>query len=405
MNRRDILKLGTLSLFNTQLVHATEKQNTDNAVIWIWLGGGISHIDFTHPVPKAPVEYRNINGIISTKGNYQLGADWINLAKIGDKLTPVVNFSHRDGNHYTATHWVMTGFNGTAIPENGPQKEPSYGSVISAVYGPNNSKNGISTYVKTSKIAHDDAAWLGSTHVGFETNEQGINNLKLSIDKNRFMKRNEMVDIIDSKDSLMQREHSKLRKQAVQVILGDAASAFDVKKADAQSITLYNADKNEFGKNLLVARRVIEAGSKFVTVSHGGWDMHQDISEGMKNRSMEVDKYIATLITDLENRGMLKSTLVVIASEFGRTPKINKDGGRDHHSQLISLMLAGGNFIHGSKIGEYDINGFAPTSNSNNPFNLTATILQHFNIDKHIKFIDNVNRPRYILEGDVKSIL
>lgn len=403
MNRRDLLKVGALSILGPQILNAAEKQN--NAVIWIWLGGGISHIDFTHPVPRAPNEYRNINGIVKTTGDYSLGGDWTNLAKIGHKLTPVVNFAHRDGNHYTATHWMMTGWNGTGIPENGAQKDPSYGSIISAVYGANDSKNGISTYVKTSKIAHDDAAWLGATHVGFETSQEGINNLRLNIDRERFLRRNAMADAIDSKDSLAQREHFKLRKQAVQVILGDAAAAFDIKKADAKSIQLYNADKSEFGKNLLVARRVIEAGTKFVTVSHGGWDMHQDISDGMKARSIEVDNLIATLINDLEDRGMLNSTLVVIASEFGRTPKINIAGGRDHHSQLVSLVFAGGNFNHGHKIGEYDINGFAPISNSYNPFNVTATILKHFNINQNIKFIDNLNRPRYVVEGEFKSIL
>ncbi len=405
MNRRSFIKFGTLGLTTTmlpELAAAAEREN--KAVIWIWLGGGISHIDFTHPIPNAPVEFREVNGSIQTAGSYRLGADFPNLAKIGDKLSPVVSFGHRDANHYTATHWVMTGAIGTTIPENGPQKEPCYGSVISSLYGAN-AENGISTYVKTSKIPHDDAVWLGATHMGFECSKEGIDNLRLNIPKDRFARRREMVGIIDRSGDYLYDEHVKLRNQASQVILGEAGNAFDITKANPKDIDLYQAKKNKFGEHLLTARRVIEAGTKFVTVTHGGWDMHSDISVGMKARASKIDGPISVLIQDLEQRGLLKSTLVVIASEFGRTSKVNATAGRDHAQVLIPLVFAGGDFNHGNTIGAYDERAMAPTSTPYTPFDLTATIFKHFDLDVKHKFIDNLNRPRYLVEGEPRVML
>lgn len=405
MNRRSFIKFGTLGVTSTmipQLAAAAEREN--KALIWIWLGGGISHIDFTHPIPNAPVEFREVNGSIATKGSYRLGADFPNLAKIGDKLSPVVAFNHRDGNHYTATHWLMTGALGTTIPENGPQKEPSYGSVISSLYGAN-AANGISTYVKTARIAHDDAVWLGATHMGFECSKEGIDNLRLNIPKDRFARRTDMVKIIDRSGDYLYDEHAKLRNQATQVILGEAGNAFDIAKANSKDIELYQVKTNKFGEHLLTARRVVEAGTRFVTVTHGGWDMHQGISMAMKARTAEIDSLIALLIQDLEEHGLLKSTMIVIASEFGRTPKINRDSGRDHFPNLISLMLAGGKYNHGNAIGKYDDKAVEPITTPFSPYDLTATIFDHFGLDIKHKFIDNVNRPRYLTEGDVKVIL
>ena len=403
MKRRSVLQLGavgSVSLLGTELAAKAEREN--KALIWVWLGGGISHIEFTHPLKSAPQEFRSVNGVISA-GEYEIGADFPEIAKVGNLFTPVRSFGHRDANHYTATHWVMTGYNGTAIPENGPQKEPSYGSLISFMSGAN-ADNGMSTYVKTGRIAHDDAAWIGSTHMGFETNKEGINNLRLNIDKGRFLRRNQMVDTIDKRGDYLYTEQTKLRQQAVQVILGQAAEAFDV-DTDVAGNKLYRTDKSPFCKNLLMARRVIEAGAKFVTVTHDGWDMHSDISAGFKSRAADLDFGLATLVQDLKDRGMLDDTLIVVASEFGRTSKINLSSGRDHQNSLVSLMFAGGNYSHGNAIGTYDEKAIGATSNMFSPFNVTATIFNHFNYDVHHKFIDNIQRPRYIVEGDVKSIL
>jgi hypothetical protein len=297
----------------------------------------------------------------------------------------------------------MTGYNGTAIPENGPQKEPSYGSLISFMAGAN-ADNGMSTYVKTGKIAHDDAAWIGATHMGFETNKEGISNLRLNIDKGRFLRRNQMVDIIDKRGDYLYAEQTKLRKQAVEVVLGQAAEAFDV-DTDVAGNKLYRADKSQFCKNLLMARRVIEAGAKFVTVTHDGWDMHSDISDGFKNRAADLDFGLATLVQDLKDRGMLDDTLIIVASEFGRTPKLNQTFGRDHFQKIISLMFAGGNYTHGRALGTYNHNASEITSDEYNPFDVTRTIFHHFGMDVHNKFIDNLNRPRYIVEGEPRLIL
>ena len=162
---------------------------------------------------------------------------------------------------------------------------------------------------------------------------------------------------------------------------------------------------SRFGQNLLLARRVIEAGTKFVTVTNDGWDMHGDIAPGMANRVPELDYCLTQFILDLQSRGLLERTLIVVASEFGRTSKINMTAGRDHQNSLISLLFAGGNYSHGSRIGSYDDKALSSTSNLYNPFDLTATIFDHFNLDIKHKFVDNIQRPRYITEGETRVIL
>jgi uncharacterized protein (DUF1501 family) len=184
--------------------------------------------------------------------------------------------------------------------------------------------------------------------------------------------------------------------------LGKVAEAFDIKKEHPAMLDSYGKG---VGEQLLLARRLVEAGTKFVTIQYGGWDMHGNISQALKGRVPPIDKALSAFINDIYTKGMNKDVLLVVTGEFGRTYKINGNGGRDHWPRLSPLMLAGGDFPTGRFIGESTSKAEEPKTNSVNPQNVTATLLKHFGIDQHTQRLDMSGRPRYFIETSTESIL
>ena len=153
------------------------------------------------------------------------------------------------------------------------------------------------------------------------------------------------------------------------------------------------------GEQLLLARRLCEKGCGLVTVSYGGWDMHGGIVQGLKTRARPVDQGVSALISDLHERGMSDDVLVVVTGEFGRTPKINSKGGRDHWGKLCTLALAGGGLKMGQVIGESSPKVEVPASNPIGPQDLLATVLHMYGFDHKMQFTDNQGRPTYLVEN------
>lgn len=405
LSRRTFLQAGALtagSLFLPESILGQEKK--DKACILVWLGGGISATEFINPIPGAPVEFRSVTGAIDTKTGWQIGGSFTNLAQISDKFTAVRTFNHKDGNHSSATHWVLTGHPNLSGGEGSPQKEPSIGSIVSKIFGENNSE-GVPSYVKVQQIQYDDAAWLGSRHTGFDNDEQGIKNLMLNVPEQQFKRRLDIANLIEknSANQGMMKDWSELRETAAKVVVGDAGKAFNLKLENSPWVQKYDIEKSQLGKSLLLSRRLVEAGTRFVTVHHGGWDMHNDIAQAFPTRAAELDLQLTNLVLDLESKGMLESTMVVVASEFSRTPKININAGRDHWPLLNSLLLFGGGY-GGQLIGTTDSTASSPTSTPFTPKDLVYTILNHFDVRKGDKTIDNLQRPRYFIEDDARLI-
>ena len=186
------------------------------------------------------------------------------------------------------------------------------------------------------------------------------------------------------------------------MLLGNIASAFDVKKEDPKNLEKYGSG---IGEQLLLARRLAERGTKFVTIQYGGWDMHSNISNSLKGRVPPVDKALTALIKDIHDKGLNKDIMVVVTGEFGRTYKINANAGRDHWPRLSPLMISGGDFLTGYALGESTSKAEEPKTDPHNPQNLTATLLKHFGIDQHTQRLDMAGRPRYFLDVGTKSIL
>ena len=398
MERRTFLKsvaLGTGALYCAPSLAA---EKNEKSVITIHLQGGVSAVETINPIPLATSEFRSTRGFINTNAGYQLGGDFKELAKIGDKLSVVRSMRFRDANHQTATLGYMTSH--FHVP--GSQKEPSAGSLVLKQYHPNNPKSGMPNYVKLRNVEGDDSAWLGIKYNGYDADSEGIKNMKLNVSKNQFDRRLKIMKMIDGQNILpgLGENWTDLKDMAVNIINGSAAEAFDLTN---ETNNLY--PKTRFGQDLLLARRLVERGSKFISLnSNSGWDFHAGISAGFDRAAPELDLGVAILIKDLEQRGLLDKTLVVVWSEFSRT-KLNNQGGRDHNPGTNTLIFAGGGYNHGRVIGSTDKNGLVSEDNVLSPSDLFWTIGEHMDLDKRLTIKDSVNRPRHIFKDEAKNIL
>ena len=200
-NRRDFMKVGGISAALSSVgltdANAANLPTGEKSVVWLWLGGGATHIETFDPKPSAPVGVRSTNGAIMTKGDFVLGGNFLKLAARGDKISVVRSFAHRNSSHRTGTHWVMTGHNS---PDNTPQsmqKEPSYGSIMSSMYGANHPLSGMPTYVKINGITYDGPAWLGGQYKPYEASGEGVENLKTRVENNSFLQRRDLFSGLD----------------------------------------------------------------------------------------------------------------------------------------------------------------------------------------------------------------
>lgn len=407
MNRRHFLQASAgLAMLPYGNVAFSAEQDEDKACIFVHLGGGITQIEFLNPIPNATDEYKSVTGNVAAKGGYLLGGHFKELAAIGDKLSVVRSFHHRDANHQSATMWVNT--SEFHIPNQG-QKWPSYGSVIAHQFEPNNGKNGIPHYVKSRQIQGDDGAWLGARFNGYDADAEGVANLKPRTEMGRFQNRLKMMEKLDDQSRFnkngMSQSWGILKKQASQIVQGTASQAFDLSLEPEAGRQLYDADKNTLGKDFLLARRLVEAGTKFVTVTTGGWDMHSNIEAGMNSRAPQLDKYLAVLIKDLEDRGLSDKVMVVVTSEFARTPKVNRNAGRDHWPGTNSLLFAGGGHDHGRVIGSTDKLGTVVTEGKCGPSDLARTIFDHFGVNPKLTIVDKESRPRHMIKDTARNIL
>jgi len=404
MNRRDFVKFGVLPILTPTTASLLAYNSDKNkSCIFIYLHGGITATEFISPIPESPVEFRSTTGFVKTTvPEILLGGHFELLASQAHNLNLVHSFKHRDNNHNSAQHAILTGHESFTVLDGAPQKEPSVGSIVSALEGANNSK-GMPAYIKLHALTYDTAAWLGATHLGYTPSAD----LKLKVGPEQFARRVKIIDNIENSEGnktrgqYLAKSYADLRNLAIQVVSGDIDKAFKWDLEDPKTIEKYNANRNMFGQSCLTARRLVENGARFVTVVNYGWDMHQDIQTGFNSKGPELDNGLYALISDIYERGLNKDCLIVIATEFGRTPKINASKGRDHWANVTPLVFAGGDYDKGRIIGSHDKTVTDVTSRAYNEYDLLATVFDHFEFDKRTQKVDNQGRPRYLLEkGD-----
>lgn len=403
MNRRNFLSVATLPFFVQQ--GKAQPVTPKKKVVWLWLGGGISHIETFTPIPNAPEEYRAVNGSIKTSiPGIMYGSDFKHVASLAQHVSVVRSFTHGNAGHGGGTHWLMTGHDFPAADNGGDQNMPSLGSVLAKHRGASGEK-GLPSYISTGNfdIQGDDAIWLGPAFSPFRIKGEASNNLELTISLDSLNDRKKLLASFDniSRDldtKGMLRGMDSIGKQSLEMIQGDLKRYFDI---DREPLKLKDKYGVGLGRDLLQARMLVESGVSFVTVNSGGWDMHSDIKKQFTQLSLRnnIDRAIATFIEDLRDRGLEDEVLLVITSEFGRTPKINKDGGRDHWPNLSTLAFAGGGLKMGQVIGQETDRAEFPKSNPITPKDLVATIMQTLGMPLDTILTDPTGRPIKFCDG------
>lgn len=382
---------------SAKVVHAPSAPTKHVNCIMVWLDGGPSHYETFDPKPDAPSGIRGDFKPISTSvPGIHFSEAVPELAKVADKLTILRSLCHKDPNHGGGNHYLMTG-----APTPQPVAcgafvtfHPSFGSVVSHQRG---QREGLPAYVTMPQVSRSGGPnFLGGQHAPFVID--GYPNsaafqvrdvvLPSEISEGRAASRRDLRSALDRMERLTDKladdpavTFDQYLAQGVGLVLSPRAqAAFDLKKEDEKLRERYG--RNDFSQRLLLARRLVEVGVSWVTVYSGGWDHHTKLFEAYKGDTVRnLDRGVAALIADLDERGLLDSTLVVVLGEFGRTPKVNKDAGRDHWPHAMSVLFAGGGVPRGHVIGATDAKGYHAAEKVCRPEDFAATLYTKLGID------------------------
>lgn len=433
VGRRAALKVGFAGLLGLTTADWLRLQAEGGAsrrqksVILLWLDGGPSQLETYDPKPDAPREIRGPWGAIETNVSGIRISEALPLqAKLADKMVFLRSVNHKNGDHFAAAHWMLTGRFG-ATSENRAQQHPSVGSYVARLRGRNST--GMPPYVGLPSAesvylfpGYQGAAYLGPAYNPFDVNtsqrylgatELGVRPpqciAELHGDDSRLRTRVDLLSQIDRfRRDLDQtgaiEAMDQYQQQAMDFILGNRArAAFEIEKEDPRTRDRYG--RTAWGHYTLMARRLVEAGVSFVTVDMPHWDDHADIENGHGRKLPIADKAIAALIRDLADRSMLNDVLVVVMGEFGRTPRLNQGlpgnsiPGRDHWGDAFSVMLAGGGLRGGQFVGATNSKGEYPVERALRPGDVLATVYHVLGIDPRQTFTDNSGRPHPILDS------
>ena len=419
VSRRAILRVGASGLMGLSLADILRAESQADAslakaraVIFMWLGGGPATIDMWDPKPDASKEIR---GEFTTIGTSIAGVRFSEhmqaTARLLKDCTLIRSMTHKIPDHTPGGQYVMTG----NMP-NQNAVHPSLGSLVSRLVP---ASAGLPTYFCLGQATSSDAGFLGAQHDPFRiqlprpreqvaldgvvlpasvTNEQlqRRRELRSSFDR-AFIESRRGLDIVPTLSEFQQQAFDVLSSNRVR-------RAFDL--ADEAATTREAYGESSFGHAALTARRLVEAGARFVTIGTEGWDTHSGNFATLRQLLPPLDRAVAALIEDLKQRGMLDSTIVACGGEFGRTPAINAAAGRDHWSNCFSFLLAGGDFRAGCIVGETDRQGMEPTRDACSPDDLAATILSQFGFAPQTQVQMTTGRPMAIFpQGKVLKTL
>ena len=416
MLRRNFIKTSSiaglgLSIPNTLHLLANEQTSGNGkaqSVIYIYLPGGYAAQETFDPKPLAPEEYRGSVDSIETKIPGERFSKYLpKTAGISDKITVIRSMTHGETAHERGRHDMFTGYKPSAA-----LVYPSFGSITSQQLGV---RNNIPPYIAVPAIADEYAGtgYLSHSYSPFtlgsnpESPDFKVRDLALpnGISRERFEDRKRILSVVNN-SNFVRNNSGNDNLLAVEEFYDNAfamldskssTDAFDLSKEDDKMKDRYG--RNAAGMRMLLARRLVEAGSRFVTVTYGQWDMHQNIENGIKNSLPAFDQAYSTLINDLDEKGMLDSTLVVVSTEFGRTPKINTDGGRDHWPKVFSIAMAGGGIKRGLIYGKSDQTATDVFEDPVKVEDFGATIYDLLGIDYTGHLYAPGDRPVKIIDG------
>ena len=419
LSRRNLLTVGAIGglglslsdFFRLKRAQADEKvhdskEGTAKSVIFIFLPGGISQQESFDPKPYAPLEYRGPLKTIDTKlTGVKFSEMFPHTANVADKITVINSMTHGEAAHERGVHNMFTGYRPSPALQ-----YPSMGSVVSQAFGP---RKNLPPYVFIPNQPNTFAGtgYLSSSFAGFSigsdpaAKDYRVRDLQLpdGVDAKRFGKRKKILEVVnqhfrekeqsdslDTVDTFYERAYGLISSEKARL-------AFDISKEDGKLRDAYG--RNPAGARMLLARRLVESGVRFVTLTYGGWDHHDKLETKFRKQTPSFDKAYATLINDLDQRGMLESTMVVVTSEFGRTPKINGNAGRDHWPKVFSSLLAGGGITRGQVYGKSDETCSEPAENPMTVEDWATTIYKCIGINADKELMAPGDRPIEIVDG------
>jgi Protein of unknown function (DUF1501) len=439
LSRRSFLSLGVAgmaSLGLPQILRAKEQsakslgQTKNTSVILIWLDGGPGHMDMYDMKPEAPKEYAGLWKPIKTRvPGFDMTELFPKQAKMNHLYSMVRSLHHDTGDHFAGGHRMLTTKDMGVSGVNNETKFPSIGAIVNRELGPR--QKGMPGYVAIPygmsiglRPGYFGGHMIGAQHNPFETVQdpsspafkvqnlnlaQGLTLEKLD-DRKTLLKHFDRVRAtLDNHPSVPAMD--KFAHEAYDFVAGPLARrAFDISKEDPKLRDSYG--RHSWGQCTLLARRLVEAGSTFVTVHFGGWDHHWDLKKGMENYLPKVDDCVSALFLDLVDRGLLDSTLVVLCGEFSRTPKMNDGGnggapmsmgtpGRDHWGNSMFCLMGGGGVKGGVVVGSTNRLGERPKDRPLKPSNIHATIYKVLGIDPTLQLLDPSGRPVNVLEDPI----
>lgn len=436
-NRRDSLRIGVcgaLGLSLSDLLRSEaradgaaklRKEPAAKSIIHLNLGGGFSAQESWDPKPEAPAEYRGPFNVTKTKHGELFSENFPRMAAVADKFTVVRSCNCRIPDHGQATYHLFTGYLPTTVID-----YPQMGAVISNHYGPRNNMpayvavpglNGFSggTGYLSSKFAAfqlgADPGGEGEFRVKDFSLPQGLSMEQFQrrhkarqIVEQRLRDQGSDIDQINAQDDFFQQAQTLLTSPEAQAAFSLENEPDHIRELYGSGYRLnYRNSPAGVNERLLLARRMVEAGVRFVTIDYGGWDAHVGIKADVQDKAPALDHAVSGLLTDLDQRGLLESTLVMITTEFGRTPKVNKDSGRDHWARSYSMILAGGGVQRGLIYGASDATASEPARDPVSLEDFLCTAYHQLGIDSNSELLAFGTRPIEIVKGGkvVKDVL
>jgi hypothetical protein len=406
--RRDFLKVGALAGAGFSLADymalAQAGQVQENArgksAIFVRLAGGPSHMDTFDLKPDAPDTHRGEFKEISTNvPGIRICEHLPKLARCADKFAILRGVSHTLAAHALGSNYLATG--NRPLPS---IQYPTYGSVISKVM---ESPRDIPPYVSIPKDITNTTGYLGLEYGPFETGASPRANARMDV--RGLTLRGITLDDVERRQNLLNRyDHAfdaagradqtvaaldKFSQRAYDMMRSNRTrDAFDLTRESDGIKRMFESDS--FSQSCLLATRLVEAGTKFITVQLGGWDTHNDNWERLKSKQLPpLDAGLSGLLNSLDAKGLLESTTVFVTGEFGRTPKINQRTGRDHYPRAMFCLLAGGGIKGGQVVGESDAKGEGPKDRGISPDDVAATFYHTLGIDHRHEFRTPTGRP------------
>jgi hypothetical protein len=425
-SRRDFIKVGSAGLLGLTLPQLLKFESKAQAqgqapspanrratsVIMVWLAGGPATIDMWDLRPNAPENIRGeFREIPTSADGVRICEHLPQMARVMNKVTVVRSLAHTIPSHGPATVFMTTGNRPTPA-----LNYPALGSLVTRLMP---SAPGVPPYVTFSELRNGSAGqsgYLGTAYNPFvvegapaqqgRANSPTANSLRV---RGITLPTGFTLEQLDNRDRLLRNFDQgfadvdrnadliggldAFHTQALEILRSDKTrNAFNLGAETDQVRQRYGA--TPFGQGALAARRLIEAGVRFTTVSIGGWDTHGQTFNAFRGRLLpQLDQVLSTLIQDLDDRGMLDSTIVYCAGEFGRTPRVNQNAGRDHWARSMAVVLAGGGIRRGYAHGTTDVNGMAPATDPCTPDDVASTVFQQLGLDPHQELQTPTGRP------------